>query len=702
VTQSSGPDNSHPAKGSTFDVIIPLLVVVVGTFALFHPMIGSGFALIQTDQGDTRMVNYYLEHGYRWFRGDSLHRDVWDLPVFFPAPHTGSYSELLLGAGPYYWIFRLLRIAPDTAFQWWMLCMGVLNFISFYVALRSGAGLGAIASAGGAYLFAFAGMRATQLNHQQLLPQFYSALAVLSLFRIFASQTPNGRVHPTHSSLWTLVLAVSVVLQFYACYYLGFLFGLGLVIAACVSLGMPEARSAIPAYLRSNRAAVVAAILVCVPSLGWLAYHYVLGQAEVGSRPWGEVAEMVPRWKSWINMGPTSAVYAWLAPYLDVSTLPNEPNHRIGLGIATLVMAILGARELYRIVWGRVVLYSCLAALAVSFMYPFGWSPWKLVYSYVPGAGAIRVPTRIGLVVLIPVSIAVAMFLNNLRRPAVAILLLLFVCVEQVHTTPAYDKFAVRERIDTIVTKIPKDCPAFYCAFGETTAPDDDRYWVERHVDAMWAQMATGIPTANGFSGSVPPGWAPLLEEKPLATESDLMRVHLNVMRWADSFGLASGVIRVIPILEKPLLKASVDLKNYEIVFGTDAAEPFLGTGWGDNEQDKGVTWAWAVGNHASLFIPLRAGSAYRMEITGVPMKLRDRQQILSVHLNGTAIGSLTMADKPERYEVALPASLVREYNTVRLFFRHTASPAEIGEGRDTRPLAAAVLRVRFTAEEGS
>jgi hypothetical protein len=136
-------------------------------------MILSGFDLIQTDPGDTRFNNYILEHGYCWIIGDNAHRNFWNPQIIFPATNTTAYQDIILGAAPICWLFRAFTLPYDTSFQLWMMTVCALNFFLTFLLLRRGFGLSIIASCGGAYVFAFGGIRISQLGHQQLLPQFY-------------------------------------------------------------------------------------------------------------------------------------------------------------------------------------------------------------------------------------------------------------------------------------------------------------------------------------------------------------------------------------------------------------------------------------------------------------------------------------------------------------------------------------------------
>src|SRR5436190_653622 len=75
-------------------------VGAIGLLMAHHPMLLSGLRRVQVDVGDSRLINYLLEHNYRWYRGDPNHAEFWDPPFFYPARNIAAYSDTLLGIAP--------------------------------------------------------------------------------------------------------------------------------------------------------------------------------------------------------------------------------------------------------------------------------------------------------------------------------------------------------------------------------------------------------------------------------------------------------------------------------------------------------------------------------------------------------------------------------------------------------------------------
>ncbi len=160
-------------------------VGVLGVAMAHYPIVFSRFRLIQTSLGDTRLIHYLLEHGYLWVWRVPGHLDFWSPPFFYPLKNAAAYSDVLVGVGPVYWLWRVLGASPDISFGLWMLSMSALNYAAGLLLFRRGFGFGIPATVAGASLVAFGAPRLNQMGHPQLLPFFYPLLTLHALARLF-------------------------------------------------------------------------------------------------------------------------------------------------------------------------------------------------------------------------------------------------------------------------------------------------------------------------------------------------------------------------------------------------------------------------------------------------------------------------------------------------------------------------------------
>jgi hypothetical protein len=510
------------------DYLWPVLFCVGGLVLAHHPMVLTGFRSIQNDPGDTRYIHLMLEHAYRWATFQPGHEALWSPAFFYPAQNSGAYADMPVSAMPFYAPWRLVGFAPDTSFQLWLLLTGAVNFAVAFVLFNRSFKLGPLGSSAGAGLFAFGASRVNQTMHPQLFPAMWTALCVLAISRLFSDdaveQTPRRR------RVWIWVAGLSVAAQFWAGFYLAWFLVFSLAIAGVVALALPGSRRAafamVKAYPVTLLAAAVASALVLLP----MAQHYLEAAKDVGMRTYGEALTMIPGPLSWLDMGPASWAYAWLWKVEAVRTIPMEHEQRIGFGLVTTALGLVG------LFWcGRK--HAAIRLLALTGLGMFllsthfgGFTLWKWVFEYFPGAKAVRGVSRIGLAVLLPMGLGLAVFVSWLSSKgraafAGALALALVAMAEQGETTPSFDKQQAREDVAAIAAAIPAGCKAFLFSPVQGYGP----YW-KYQLDAMWASMQSGVPTLNGYSGNNPPYWP--FADTNIHSEGDEYRVAAAAKDW--------------------------------------------------------------------------------------------------------------------------------------------------------------------------
>jgi len=512
----------------TFIAALPILFGVAGMALAFYPTLFSGFAQIQHDPADTRLLNYVLEHDYRWLARAPGHRALFSPPIFHPEANTAAYTELMLGMLPFYAPWRAAGFAPDTAFQLWMLLTGGLNFVAAYLLLRRCLRFTALASCFGSFLFAFGSPRLNQLNHQSLVPQFFTVLALYALVRVFepgpASRFPG---------FWIAVFFASTTAQLYASYYQGWFLLFWLAVALIVAVARRTSRARLAWLARSHRWPISVCMLASCAALAPIAWHYLGAAGTVGYRQFWEASDMLPRFGSWFYMGKENWLYGWTADRAPFKYLSMDWEHRLGLGLVTSIVAI---GSLYRergkpLV--RILGLSWLVVALLASMYRGQVSPWMLIFRWLPGANAIRGVCRIGIMELIPAAVGLALFVDRRARPPWITMGIAFFClIEQGRVTFAYDKHPVRADVTALASQIDRSCPSFfYSQVGGGKPP-----W-ECQLDAMWAEFETHVPTVNGNSGSNPRGWEEL-EGSNVDSESDERRIEAGLSAWAAGHGM--------------------------------------------------------------------------------------------------------------------------------------------------------------------
>jgi hypothetical protein len=110
---------------------------------------------------------------------------------------------------------------------------------------------------------------------------------------------------------------------------------------------------------------------------------------------------------------------------------------------------------------------------------------------------------------LYPAAIAIGWLADRFAtaRPTVRWIgtgLLLACCLEQAACAPTYQKTEARARVAAVAPQIDRSAKAFYWS----PVTNDPGFMV--FLDAMWASTQTEVPTIDGYSGLMPPGYQAL------------------------------------------------------------------------------------------------------------------------------------------------------------------------------------------------
>ena len=531
------PGHARLLRGGRKDFLATAAFLAIGLGAAHHPILLSGFRETQGNLGDARYLNYLLEHTYRWAARSPAHDRLWDPPIFHPALNTFAYSETLLGAAPIYWLFRAVTFRPDSAFQLWLLAVSCLNFLGARLLLKRGLRFDVLPSCFGAFLYAFASARIAHVGHPQLLPAFYPPLAILALCRILE---PAAASRPRRERLaWVGLLAGALVAQAYTCVYTAWFHLLGLAIGGVVALLIPACRRAILLAFRLHALELGAGIALAILALLPLGSHYLRAGAEVGYRDYSSILPLMPRLSSWVHPGPGNWLYGWMSRVPPFRDLPTPYEQALGFGLLTTAAAVAGLFLRRASPGYRVLGLSALATILLATLWPGGVSLWRIVFAVVPGADALRAVARVGNVLLLPVAIGAAAFVQSVPWNRWKVGLTVVVCLlEQGVTTETYDKERARADVAEIVKSVDRRASAFFYSVIQPGVPD----WAESvpikyHVDAIWAQLDLGIPTINGYSGHAPPGWA-FKTGIVARTPGEHERLALRLQEWLSRNGL--------------------------------------------------------------------------------------------------------------------------------------------------------------------
>ena len=136
------------------------------------------------------------------------------------------------------------------------------------------------------------------------------------------------------------------------------------------------------------------------------------------------------------------------------------------------------------------------------------------------------------------------------------------------------------------------------------------------------------------------------------------------------------------------------------ITFAVPAERRLLISGWSRFEHDTRLErgFAWGLGGESAVDLFLIAPRDLELGFEVRPLRFRGApQQAVTVQVNGEVIGEVELRPELAAYTVSVPAAVLRGgTNALKLAYRWSRSPRELGLSDDPRQLAAAWYEIRF------
>jgi hypothetical protein len=486
----------------------------------FRYQIANGFTQLFGDRYDGVIELSILEHWYNVFRGLSH----WSQTNYF-YPVTGSlgYNDGYFIYGLIYAAFRTRGVDPFLSSELVNITVRLIGFATFYIACRRVVQVTWAYALLGALLFTISNNIFIHMFHAQLLSvSFVPLLAVLAY----------GAFESLSAERWRglLIWGVAFNLLFSACLMTGFYMAWYFAYLACATLGtwiaMAGRQRLKTTFAALRKKSVPLAILLCAAVLANIPFMslYLPKALESGMHPYEVVFQYTPSVLDLVHVGDHNLLYGRLQVLINEYLRPGFPafsERTTGFPLLVLFLfacAVVSLWRLRHLQDSTVILF--LRALAVATVATWvltlhvgPMSPYYLVYHLVPGAQVVRVVARYQIFLTAPV-IALAMFYlsQNASRTTAPILAMVcaFLILEEINIASplSLDRLHELTRLKA-VTSPPPECEAFFvsAARPETLFGPLTDGIVSHNVDAMLIAETTHLPTVNGTSTFVPPGW---------------------------------------------------------------------------------------------------------------------------------------------------------------------------------------------------
>lgn len=476
---------------------MPFLVFCFGVWYFCLRILGTGLEFIPGDLGDSRFINFLLEHGYHWMRGEV--GSFWQASFWYPFEHNVAISDNMLGTLPLYSFWRLLGAEQETAYQLWWIALCALNYWTAYIVLKKWFKNSELAIAG-AWIFAFTIFNMGQLNYMQMIIRFMVPIVIYSA----AKWVDTGKFK------YFAGFSTGIVIQYYCVIYTGIFlmyFSLGFILI--YTLITRRFTFFVDIFRRENLIKTSIVSLLCLGAMLWLMIPYMEVKEIMGYREYEEVSRNIPLPESYLFPHRSSWMWNdWCELFRpDIPTWYNQYNFMGMIPILTLLLFpfIWLFRYLRKIEVSKVTLGLGISASIILALYIRSEDFTTLYYIVykLPAMESIRVVPRF---IHVELFLLIALFISLIpkfpQKLAWVVIVIAFFdnSFWEGEITKTEKKEIIQRREKTIAEVKPL-LTSEHVAFAIV---DTTETWFITHVDAMNATFYVDRPTINGYSSTGP------------------------------------------------------------------------------------------------------------------------------------------------------------------------------------------------------
>ncbi|MBP0493842.1 hypothetical protein [Roseomonas indoligenes] len=502
-----------PPPGGDLPRPVALLLASTALLAtlayLFWPPLSTGFRLFTGDRFDGFIALAVHEHWWHALRGLA---PVTKVAWFHPWPGTLAYNDGYLLHGLLYAPLRALGAHPFLAADLAQIAQKATGFLALLLIARRILALPWAPSIFAATLATALPALVQEIHHAQFAA---TGPALLALWMALESARTLLAGRHAAALAWGAPAALLYGLVLLTAFYVAW--GTGLVtLLAALLLILAAPRDALSRLRPTPRGLATLAALATILALALLPalllYLPLVRQTGLHARDLALLHGGQPH--SLIAVGESSPLWGWMQGWITRrgrAPLQNgfAPFFWL-LSLAALPLAWRRARAGDR--RARLLLAAGGAALILSLMtvrYGGVW-PWALIWDAVPGAHAFRVVPRImflggpALVLLLAWMLWQASARSRALALALGALLLLDSWRAPLWMLDTWEELARMEALAPPTA----GCTVFAASRAREGVPQGTIPATYSHnVDAMLVAARTNLPTINGYSTFLPPGW---------------------------------------------------------------------------------------------------------------------------------------------------------------------------------------------------
>jgi hypothetical protein len=208
------------------------------------------------------------------------------------------------------------------------------------------------------------------------------------------------------------------------------------------------------------------------------------------------------------------------------------------IGAVTLACAGLGMWSWRNSSWMRLLTVLTVLLVLLTTELPGGFSLWHAVRAVVPGARALRIVPRVGVVLAFPAGVGLAAFFSRPRRIAATALLLGLCLVDQAYSEYTFSKLETRRVVAVYAAAVPPGCRSAYIVVQRTPGTNAPAWVYQEEIQL--SEPSRGVPLVNGgYTRFYPPGYG-TLGRNLISNPEELARLRRDFAAWLTFHGLSA------------------------------------------------------------------------------------------------------------------------------------------------------------------
>lgn len=532
------------SRNEKIKTVAAIIVLMLCEAFFFRNILGND--RLVGDRGDGRLTNLLAEHWWRFFQGKEKFSE---LLMFYPAQGVLGYTDLLLGHGLIYSVFRLIGMNLYAAYKFALIAMHSIGMVSMYYLLQKKLKISHIWAFFGTIAFCCSDTFARHMGHTQLLA--VSMLPILLIFFIgFVQNFENRRKRNIYAYLCILWFALLT----YTAWYIAFFTGMFCLVFLLVSVvRMTWVRFSVFKLLKNWMTVlrydflgyVLFLIIVYLPFI----YVYLpVFQLSVGYS-YDVVKEYLPELIDLINVTDTNYMMGWLMKLLKLEYRGYSVELTEGYSCVLLLLffAVFFIQRKskqneknnmeYNIIIDNifVTVFACFALfIRVG---SEGDSLWIFIYYLIPMARSIRAVSRFLLWLSFPIAIITShcadRYMKNLvwKRPYIPFMIVILLFVSNINTNGVSSGWVESDELGFInsVSAPPEDAECFYIIDSKKL---NDAAHINQ-LDAFEIGTIYSLKTINGYSGQYPKQWGGIWDIYANSYEN-------SIYDWINMFNLTN------------------------------------------------------------------------------------------------------------------------------------------------------------------